>query len=78
MKFEASVKISIPRFAIRVWRSLERESCFNRADHADLEALAHKNQDVSMTELALLLLSAPNATAVEIRDWNHCGIRVEK
>jgi hypothetical protein len=78
VKFEASVKISVPRFSIRVWRLLDEGESFNRAEHADLEALAHKNQELDMSELAVLLASASKVTAVEILDWNRCGIRVGK
>ena len=78
VKFEASIKISVPRFSIRVWRVVDEGASFNRADHADLEALAHKNQELDMSELALLLASASKVTAVEILDWNRCGIKVAK
>lgn len=75
MRYEASIKITLPRFVVRVWRELESDKTYKRAEHADLEALAYANQEVELSELARLLLAAPGVVSVEVHDWNQCGVR---
>ncbi len=77
MKIEATIKITLPRFVIRIWRELKFGGVtYQRAEHVDLEVLAHKNQDRDICELAEVLLGVPGVLRVEIRDWNECGVRV--
>lgn len=73
---EQMIRISLPKYTVRVWRQQTEEYEHGNEGVSDVECEAHKNQDLHPKALALSILLLPNVNAVEVLDWDKGGIVV--
>lgn len=71
---ESIMRISLPKYTVRVWRQEEQDYEHKTQGITDVELEARRNQDLSAKELALSLLMMQNVNAVEVLDWDSKGI----
>lgn len=71
---ESVIRISLPKYIVRVWRQEEQDYEHMTRGVSDVELEAYRNQDMSAKALALSLLMMPNVNAVEILDWENKGL----
>jgi hypothetical protein len=73
---EQMIRVSLPKYTVRVWRQQTEEYEHATQGISDVEAAAHKNQDLHPKALALSILLLPNVNAVEVLDWERGGVVV--
>jgi uncharacterized protein YigA (DUF484 family) len=73
---EQMIRVSLPKYTVRVWRQQTEEYEHTTQGISDVEAVAHKNQDLHPKALALSILLLPNVNAVEVLDWEKDGVVV--
>lgn len=73
---EQMIRVSLPKYNIRVWRQQTEDYEHKTQGVTDVECEAHKNQDLHPKALALSLLLLPNVNAVEVLDWEKGGVVV--
>lgn len=73
---EQMIRVSLPKYTIRVWRQQPNDYEHVTQGITDVEALAHSNQELAPRALALTILAMPNVNAVEVLDWEQGGVVV--
>ena len=74
VKVESIIRISLPKYTIRVWRFEEDQYEHVTQGVTDVECVAHECQDLHPKALGLKLMLMERVSAVEILDWNQNGI----
>lgn len=71
---ESIIRVSLPKYIVRVWRTEEADYEHQTQGVTDIEAAAHKAQDLGPKALGLKLMLLPRVVSVEILDWNNNGL----
>ncbi|NDD54275.1 hypothetical protein EBZ39_10440 [bacterium] len=78
MTIERILKISVPKYSIRLWLSVPQSYEHRYEGIQEIEVYAHQHQDLPLVDLALLLLDQHGVIAVECLDWANNGVVVRK
>ena len=71
---ESVIRISLPRYTIRVWRDESDDFTYIPGRFTDIEAMARANEDDPPAVLARKIGGLPDVVAVEVLDWDHGGV----
>lgn len=73
MKVQSIIRVAVGQYEVRVFTE-QRETL----GITDIEIAVHREQDLSMMQLAEKLLENKTILAVEIIGWDRNGVRVER
>lgn len=71
-------RFAVPSYTIRVWKREDGDKYEPQFGYSEIELAAHANQNLSMRELATLLMQFDGVCAVECLDWSLNGILLEE
>lgn len=71
---ESIVRISLPKYTVRVWRREERGYKYQSRGFSDIHIMAYRHQEDSLHELAERIAELPDIVSVEVLDWDRNGI----
>lgn len=78
MTIERILKISVPKYSIRLWFSVAANYQHVYEGISEVEVIAHQHQDLPLVEMAKLLLQYPDVVAVECLDWANNGVLIRR
>jgi hypothetical protein len=71
---ESVIRISLPRYTIRVWRDEPDDYIHKPGRFTDIESVARANEEDAPATLAKKIAALPDVVAVEVLDWDHGGV----
>jgi hypothetical protein len=71
---ESVIRISLPRYTVRVWRDESDDYEHVPGRFSDVESVARANEFDPPSDLAKKIAALPNVVAVEVLDWDHGGV----
>lgn len=78
MTTERILKISVPKYSIRLWFCVAPNYQHAYEGISEVEVLAHQHQDLPLVDMAKLLLQYPDVVAVECLDWTNNGVLLRR